>query len=110
MYQRNRIMTQFTAKSFNIQPLILGFVLTIATLLYSSNAMAYFIGCHSCGGAIFQSYPANYSVIKVYRTTWVPSPRYVWTRWNYTSCGCRSSCLIDRHSGKTIRCNKRCAY
>ncbi|HAT7922286.1 TPA: hypothetical protein JBA38_02480 [Legionella pneumophila] len=66
-----------------------------AQYLSGNTQLAYFIGFHS--------YPGNYY--------WRGSIYYknaYWTKWRYIGYGCQKSCLIDRSSGRVIRCAKRC--
>ncbi|HCJ1063252.1 TPA: hypothetical protein NQN31_000910 [Legionella pneumophila] len=63
---------------------------------FSGNTqLAYFIGIHS--------YPGNY-----YWRGPVYYKNAYWTKWRYIGYGCQKSCLIDRWSGRVIRCAKRC--
>ncbi|HDS3847954.1 hypothetical protein [Legionella pneumophila] len=60
-----------------------------------NTQFAYFIGVHS--------YPGNY-----YWRSPVYYKNVYWTKWRYIGYGCQKSCLIDRWSGRVIRCAKRC--
>lgn len=60
----------------------------------SNTQLAYYIGIHS--------YPGYYWRGPVYyRSTY-------WTKWRYIGHGCQKSCLIEKWSGRVIRCAKRC--
>ncbi|WP_457589636.1 hypothetical protein, partial [Legionella pneumophila] len=63
--------------------------------LSGNTQLAYFIGIHS--------YPGNY-----YWRGPVYYKNAYWTKWRYFGYGCQKSCLIDRWSGRVIRCAKRC--
>lgn len=55
--------------------------------------VAYFIGYHDYyGGGAYR--PGH-------------RPAY-WSGWKYIGRSCQSNCLIDRWSGKILRCSRRC--
>ena len=89
--------------------LILSFLLLIGSLystvakantpsqLSSSTQLAYFIGYHSSPGYHYAPPPRAYHRNK-----------FFWTGWRHVGHGCRKNCLIDRWSGRVIRCNRVC--
>jgi hypothetical protein len=101
-------MERVTTKSYRIIPILLiSFVMLIGAL-YTTVAkantsapaaspagmqLAYFIGYHSAPGYVY--YPHR--------------PRTLhWTGWRYIGHGCRKNCLVDRWSGRVLRCNRTC--
>lgn len=85
---------------------LVSFILFIGIFFYSSlsqastntspptgTQLAYFVGYHSYGGHFGPKYRSRGAY---------------WTGWRYIGHGCKRSCLIDRWSGRVIRCNKRC--
>ncbi|KTD73248.1 hypothetical protein [Legionella tucsonensis] len=58
--------------------------------------LAYFIGYHS--GSYYGAPRYHH---RHYRNTY-------WTGWRYIGRGCRSNCLIDRWSGRAIKCKRIC--
>ncbi|MCL9683737.1 hypothetical protein [Legionella maioricensis] len=106
-------MEKARVKNYGLLPILLAsFILLIGTFysVYSNasnNAsqppgtqLAYFIGYHSYGGYYLPGYiyygPRHY-----------PRRAY-WTGWRSIGYGCRQTCLIDRWSGRAIRCSRRC--
>jgi hypothetical protein len=95
--------------------LLTSFILFLAMFFYtglnyaSTNTtqppgtqLAYFIGYHSYGGNIHTGPGYIY-----YGPKYHPRGTY-WTGWRYIGHGCKRSCLIERWSGRVIRCTKRC--
>lgn len=62
--------------------------------------LAFFIGYHSYGGHIRPAY-VYYGPRKRARGVY-------WTGWRFSGNGCRNTCLVDRWTGRAIRCKKRC--
>ncbi|WP_084157839.1 hypothetical protein [Legionella wadsworthii] len=103
-------MEKTSIRSYKLIPtVILSFAL-IAGFLYSGLAkantqasnppgqqLAYYIGYHS--GYYHGNPPYYYK--KHHRNAY-------WSGWRYIGHGCRSKCLIDRWSGRAIRCKKIC--
>lgn len=99
-------MEQAITKSYNALPLlILSFLLLISSFYTTrvqantpTNAqLAYFIGYHSSPGYHYVPPPRAYHRNK-----------FFWTGWRHVGHGCRKNCLIDRWSGRVIRCNRVC--
>lgn len=90
--------------------LLTSFILFIGTV-YSMGAkantstplagvqLAYFIGYHNYNGAYLPGH--IYYGPRHYRKAY-------WTGWRPIAHGCRRTCLIDRWTGRAIRCSKRC--
>lgn len=62
--------------------------------------LAYFIGYHEYNGF--------YTPSNVYSNPKYKHKRSYWSGWKKSGSGCRKNCLIDRFSGRAIRCSKRC--
>ncbi|WP_058518327.1 hypothetical protein [Legionella parisiensis] len=83
--------------------LIIGFLYSIIAKANSESTQppgqkfAYFIGYHSS----YYYGAAPYYHHRHYKKTY-------WTGWRYIGHGCRSSCLIDRWSGRAIKCKRIC--
>jgi hypothetical protein len=101
-------MEQVSLKSYRALSILLFSVLMLLGGLYSSVAkantpestpiagqqLAYFIGYHSAPGYVYYG-PRHHR-------------RAYWTGWRYVGHGCRKNCLVDRWSGRVIRCNRVC--
>ncbi|MCE0723820.1 MULTISPECIES: hypothetical protein [Legionella] len=103
-------MEKISIRSYKILPLIILSSVLLIGFLYSGPAkansessqspgqqLAYFIGYHS--GYYYGSPPYYYH--RHYKKAY-------WTGWRYIGYGCRSSCLIDRWSGRAIKCKRIC--
>ncbi|WP_083821511.1 hypothetical protein [Legionella drancourtii] len=105
-------MEQVNVKSYRIMPILLISFLVLMGALYTTVAkadtpsssspagmqLAYYIGYHSAPGYVYYGpryYPRH------------PRKLY-WTGWRYIGHGCRKNCLVDRWSGRVIRCNRTC--
>ncbi|KTD60840.1 hypothetical protein [Legionella shakespearei] len=104
-------MEKVTNQNSKLLPMLLiSFILFIGMFFYTGltyastspsqppgTQLAYFIGYHSYGGPGYIYYGPKYR----------PRGTY-WTGWRYIGHGCKRSCLIERWSGRVIRCTKRC--
>ncbi|HHF7375040.1 hypothetical protein [Legionella bozemanae] len=103
-------MEKTSIRSYKILPTIILSSVLLIGFLYSSLAkansepspppglqLAYFIGYHS--GSYYGAAPYYYH--RHHRNAY-------WTGWRYIGHGCRSSCLIDRWSGRAIKCKRIC--
>ena len=99
---------------YRLMPILLAsFMLLIGTFYYGcANAknnvspapgtqLAYFIGYHSYNGGYYRPGYIYYGPRHYPR-------RSYWTGWRSIGYGCRQTCLIDRWSGRAIRCSRRC--
>ncbi|KTC90362.1 hypothetical protein Ldum_1430 [Fluoribacter dumoffii NY 23] len=103
-------MEKVSIRSYKkISPILLSFALLIGffysnlvkastTTQLPGQQFAYFVGYHSGYYG-----PATYHHHHYHRGVY-------WTPWRYIGHGCRKSCLIDRWSGRVIRCKTRCRY
>lgn len=104
-------MEKIDAKNYKLHSILLtSFILFIATfysIAVKANSspslpgtqLAYFIGYHSYNGAYLPGH--IYYGPRHYRKAY-------WTGWRPIGHGCRRTCLIDRWTGRAIRCSKRC--
>lgn len=82
-----------------------GFYSTVAkadspTQSLAGQQLAYFVGYHSYPSYVYYGPPVyRYHYRKLY-----------WTGWRYVGYGCRSRCLVDRWSGRVLRCKRVCRY
>lgn len=104
-------MEQVNVKSYRIMPILLISFLMLTGALYTTVAkagspssspagmqLAYYIGYHSAPSYVYHE-P---------RYTPRPQRRSYWTGWRYIGHGCRKNCLIDRWSGRVMRCTRTC--
>lgn len=64
----------------------------------AGEQLAYFIGYHSSPGYVYYGPHYYHHQLR----------KFYWTGWNYSGHGCRKNCLIDRWSGRIVRCNRQC--
>lgn len=50
----------------------------------------------------------SHVLVPVSKPVRIPPRNSYWTNWGYVGYGCVSSCLINRWSGKILRCERRC--
>ncbi|CAM4493993.1 MAG: hypothetical protein LEGION0403_FIIPPAGN_00488 [Legionella sp.] len=97
-----------TKNSKALSILLFSFVLLIGGGLYNTakaatsplagQQLAYFVGYHT-----------NAPVYVGPRVQVQHRHRSVrWTGWRYIGHGCRQNCLVDRWTGRVIRCNRTC--
>ncbi|QMT60358.1 hypothetical protein HBNCFIEN_01730 [Legionella sp. PC997] len=76
-----------------------------ATSALPAQQLAYFVGYHSgyYGPSSYYG-PQPYRHYRHHRH----HRKFYWTDWRYIGHGCSRSCLIDRWSGRVIRCKRSC--
>lgn len=102
-------MEKISIRNYKTIPIIILSSVLLIGFLYSSLAkansepsplpgvqLAYFIGYHS--GYYYETPPYYYH----------HHGNAYWSGWRYIGHGCSSSCLIDRWSGRAIRCKRTC--
>ena len=106
-------MEQVTIKSYVF---IVSFLILAGGLLYSTVAkanatttplageqLAYYVGFHSSPNA----YTPVYYGPQYYHHH---QKKLYWSGWRSVGHGCRKNCLIDRWSGRVLRCNRVCRH
>ncbi len=68
----------------------------------AGQQLAYFIGYHYAPG--YANGPHYYHYHHA-----VPRAVY-WTRWRYVGHGCNRHCLVDRYTGRVVRCERVCHH
>lgn len=104
-------MEQAATKRYRAIPILIFSFLILAGGLYSTiskadtlsspiagEQLAYFIGYHSSPGYVYYG-PQYYHHHQ---------RKLYWTGWRHTGHGCRKNCLMDRWSGRVVRCNRLC--
>ena len=107
-------MENVNTKKFSLLPILLASLILFIGMFYTvyANAnttsqppgtqLAYFIGYHSYYGGPY------YRPAYIHHGPRVHRHKSYWTGWRYIGYGCSKTCLIDRWSGRAIRCSKRC--
>ncbi|WP_058535231.1 hypothetical protein [Legionella saoudiensis] len=97
-----------TKNSSALSILLFSFVLIIGGGLYNT-AKAETLPASPLAGQQLAYFVGYHTNAPVYIGPRVHHHRSVrWTGWRYVGRGCRQNCLVDRWSGRVIRCNRVC--
>ena len=106
-------MEKVSASNFKLRPILLVSIILFIGTFYSvcANAtnmaqppgtqLSYFVGYHNYYGGYYRPGYVYYGHRHYHRNVY-------WTGWRYKGYGCRKNCLIDRWTGRAIRCTRRC--
>ena len=103
--KQGEIMERTKIRHSSALPYLLLSLFLFTGSFYSSKAaadnvtgqqLAYFVGYHTSPGYVYHG-PRHSRANRTY-----------WTGWRAVGHGCRRSCLVDRWSGRVIRCKNTC--
>jgi hypothetical protein len=107
-------MEKVSTFNYKVRPILIASIILFIGAFYTVRAhadtniaqppgtqLAYFIGHTSYYGGYYRPDFVYYGHRHYHH-------KVFWTGWKYINYGCRQNCLVDRWTGRAIRCSRRC--